>query len=87
MIAAIRQVVRDQEVTAEEYDGAARWLSEAGRQDCLAGILEHLVARTVAEVGSTPDATPQNPEGPYYLPDSPLLSSPCSSRMPSGRWG
>ena len=51
---------------------------EAGKQDYLAGVLEHLLEPAVAEVGASPAAPPQNPEGPYYVPGAPAMDSPCS---------
>ena len=69
-----------------EYQAAVTWLAEAGKRDYLPGVLEQVLAQTVAEVGAAGVATPQNPEdplmtSPWCAADGLLVFAPGAERL------
>jgi protocatechuate 3,4-dioxygenase beta subunit len=67
------------QVTTDEYRQAAAYLTEVGRSDemiLLGDALRLSVAIDDITHRGTSASTPWNVEGPFYLPDNPMLESP-----------
>ncbi len=76
--AALRDVIRKHRVTADEYRAAVAWLTWAGEQEAeIALLLDVYLAATVDDVQTAMlGGTDSNTEGPFYIPDAPLLTLP-----------
>jgi catechol 1,2-dioxygenase len=62
----------------DEYRIATEWLTAAGQQDFqIPLLLDLFLSTTVDDVEATaPGSTESNVEGPFYLPDMPMLEAP-----------
>jgi catechol 1,2-dioxygenase len=75
---ALRRVIREHGVTQEEWRLAVGWLTEAGTQpNEIPLLLDILFATTVDDVSAAvEEGTENSVEGPFHVPDAPLLSPP-----------
>lgn len=77
VVEALRGVIRTHRVTFDEYRVATEWLTEAGKQDFqIPLLLDLFLSTTVDEVEASGVGTETNVEGPFYLPDMPMLEAP-----------
>ena len=78
VVEALCGVIRTHGVTVEEYRIATDWLTGAGQQEFqIPLLLDLFLSTTVDEVGASADGgTESNVEGPFYLPDMPMLERP-----------
>lgn len=78
VVDALREVIRTHGVTFDEYRVATEWLTTAGQQGFqIPLLLDLFLSTTVDEVDtSTSGGTESNVEGPFYLPDMPMLEAP-----------
>jgi catechol 1,2-dioxygenase len=78
VVEALCGVIRAHGVTFEEYRTATDWLIGAGRQEFqIPLLLDLFLSTTVDDLGASADGgTESNVEGPFYLPDMPMLEPP-----------
>lgn len=78
VVDALRDVIRTHSVTFDEYRIAGEWLTAAGQQGFeIPLLLDLFLSTTVDDVESPAEgATESNVEGPFYVPDAPLLELP-----------
>jgi catechol 1,2-dioxygenase len=77
VVEALCGVIRTHGVTAEEYRTATDWLTGAGQQGFqIPLLLDLFLSTTVDEMGTSGGGTESNVEGPFYLPDMPMLEPP-----------
>ncbi len=78
VLSSLLDVIRSHRVTWEEYRAATEWLTEAGNQGYeVPLLLDVLLSPTVDDVNFPADGgTESNVEGPFYVPDAPLLERP-----------
>ncbi len=71
-------IIREHQVTWEEYRAATAWLTEAGRQGFeIPLMLDVLLSQAVDNVNfGAEGGTESNMEGPFYVPDAQLLERP-----------
>ena len=75
---ALRRVIREHRVTQDEWRLAVGWLTEAGTQpNEIPLLLDVLFAVSVDDVNFGVESGTENTvEGPFYVPDAPLLTPP-----------
>ena len=78
VVDSLRDVITRHRVTWDEYRVATDWLTSAGQQPFeIPLLLDVFLSPTVDDVDSPDDGgTESNVEGPFYIPDTPLLSRP-----------
>lgn len=71
-------IIRDHQVTWDEYRAATMWLTEAGHQAFeIPLMLDVFLSQTVDDVNfAAQGGTESNVEGPFYVPDALLLERP-----------
>ena len=79
VVDALRGVITTHGVTWDEYRVATGWLISAGEQGFeIPLLLDVFLSTTVDDVAAAEadEGTESNVEGPFYIPDSPLLERP-----------
>ena len=77
VIAALTGIIEKHRVTWDEYRAATEWLTLAGNQGFeLPLMLDVFLSTTVDNVNAAGVGTESNVEGPFYVPDAPLLERP-----------
>lgn len=88
ILARIRGVIQEMDLTYEDYRAAKQWLidvGEAGEWPLFLDVfVEHAVEQQVSRGKSGSEGTIL---GPYYLPDSPILQPPYQMPMRSDEQG
>ena len=80
-IKALHQVIRDKQVTYEEYDHLKSWLIQVGLDGEWPLFLDVWLEHVVEEVANADrDGSKGTIEGPYYVPDAPEL--PAVATLP-----
>lgn len=78
LLTDLRQFIRDNKITHNEYRSAVAFLLETARADELTLLVDVLLEATVDQIDSMGrGGTASSVEGPFYLPDSPLMTSPA----------
>ena len=76
---ALVDVIKKHHVTWDEFRAASAWLTEAGNQGYeIPLMLDVFFSVTVDDINFPANgATESNTEGPFYIPEAPLLQPPC----------
>ncbi|HZP44050.1 MAG TPA: dioxygenase [Candidatus Binataceae bacterium] len=78
LLAQLRQFIRDNQINHDEYRSAVAFLLETAASGELTLLSDVLLEATVDQVDSMGRVgTATSVEGPFYLPDSPMLTSPA----------
>ncbi|MBZ6083683.1 catechol 1,2-dioxygenase [Streptomyces olivaceus] len=81
LLTATHDIIRRHQVTYAEYDALKAWLIRVGEDGEWPLFLDVWVEHTVEEVaGEVREGTKGSIEGPYYVPDAPIL--PAESTLP-----
>ena len=81
-IKALHGVIRDKQVTYEEYDALKAWMIQVGLDGEWPLFLDVWLEHVVEEVANADRAGSKGTiEGPYYVPDAPILPSTCTLEM------
>ncbi|MFI6407447.1 catechol 1,2-dioxygenase [Streptomyces sp. NPDC050548] len=81
LLAAAHDIIRRHEVTYAEYDALKSWLIQVGEDGEWPLFLDVWLEHAVEEVaGASREGSKGTIEGPYYVPDSPVL--PAESALP-----
>ena len=82
VIKAINDTVLEEDVSYDEYNALKAWLIKVGEDGEWPLFLDVWVEHSVEEVANASrQGSKGTIEGPYYLPDSPLLNSPATLPM------
>ncbi|MEC3854354.1 catechol 1,2-dioxygenase [Paenarthrobacter ureafaciens] len=82
LIKAANDIVVEHEVTYEEYNALKAWLIKVGNDGEWPLFLDVWLEHTVEDVNSQDrPGTKGTIEGPYYVPESPVLESPAMLEM------
>ncbi|MDP8929627.1 MAG: catechol 1,2-dioxygenase [Actinomycetota bacterium] len=75
---ALLGIIKTHQVTWDEYRAATEWLTEAGNQGYeIPLLLDVLLSPTVDDVNfGDQGGTESNVEGPFHVPDAPMLERP-----------
>jgi len=88
LIQAANDIVREHEVTYEEYHALKAWLIKVGTDGEWPLFLDVWLEHTVEDVNSADrPGTVGTIEGPYYVPGSPVLATPATVPMRQGEEG
>jgi catechol 1,2-dioxygenase len=78
LVATLKASIRKHRVTHEEYRRAVAFLMEAGDKGEIPLLMDVFLEVTVDEVGGAGrSGTATCIEGPYYVPNAPVMKSPC----------
>ncbi len=81
-IKAVHEVIRDMQVTYEEYDALKAWMIQVGVDGEWPLFLDVWVEHVVEEVANADrEGSKGTIEGPYYVPDAPELPAECTLDM------
>jgi catechol 1,2-dioxygenase len=81
-IKALHEVIRDKQVTYEEYDYLKQWLIQVGLDGEWPLFLDVWLEHVVEEVANADrEGSKGTIEGPYYVPDAPILPAECTLEM------
>ncbi len=81
-IKALHEVIRDKQVTYEEYDALKAWMIQVGLDGEWPLFLDVWVEHVVEEVANADrEGSKGTIEGPYYVPNSPRLDADCTLEM------
>jgi len=81
-IKALHEVIRDKRVTYEEYDYLKKWLIQVGLDGEWPLFLDVWLEHVVEEVANADrEGSKGTIEGPYYVPDAPILPAECTLEM------
>ena len=81
-IKAVHEVIRDKQVTYEEYDALKAWMIQVGLDGEWPLFLDVWVEHVVEEVANADrEGSKGTIEGPYYVPDAPELPAECTLEM------
>jgi catechol 1,2-dioxygenase len=87
-IKALHEVIRDKQVTYEEYDYLKKWMIQVGLDGEWPLFLDVWLEHVVEEVANADrEGSKGTIEGPYYVPDAPLMDSTCTLEMRSDEPG
>ena len=87
-IRALHDVIREKQVTYEEYDYLKKWMIQVGLDGEWPLFLDVWLEHVVEEVANADRVGSKGTiEGPYYVPDAPALPSPCTLEMRSDEPG
>ena len=82
VIKALHEVIRDKRVTYEEYDYLKKWMIQVGLDGEWPLFLDVWLEHVVEEVATADrEGSKGTIEGPYYVPDAPLLPAECTLEM------
>lgn len=88
LIKAANDIVVEHEVTYEEYNALKAWLIKVGTDGEWPLFLDVWLEHSVEEVNSQDrPGTRGAIEGPYYVPDAPVLKTPATLEMRDGEEG
>jgi protocatechuate 3,4-dioxygenase beta subunit len=79
LTAALRQLIDERKVTSDEWMQVLAFLTEVGRTDEFILLSDVLGLSVFLDERTHPagsHATPSNVQGPFYLPDAPILDPP-----------
>ena len=77
VIDALTGVIEKHQVTWEEYRAATEWLTLAASQGYeIPLMLDVFLSTPIDNVNAVGEGTESNVEGPFYVPDAPLLEAP-----------
>jgi catechol 1,2-dioxygenase len=77
VVGALREVITSHRVTWHEYRAATEWLTTAGHQAFeIPLMMDVFLSTTVDDLQASGEGTESNVEGPFYVPDAPMLSQP-----------
>ena len=80
-IKALHEVIRDKQVTYEEYDYLKAWMIQVGLDGEWPLFLDVWLEHVVEEVANADrEGSKGTIEGPYYVPDAPILPAECTLR-------
>ncbi len=78
LLGTLRNFIRENHVTHEEYRRAVAFLSEVGQKGEMSLLCDVFVEVTVDEVDNNGrSGTTTTIEGPFYVADAPAMKSPC----------
>ena len=78
LLTALGNFIRENRISHEEYRCAAAFLTEVGQKSEVSLLLDVFLEVTVDEVDNNGRlGTITTIEGPFYVPDAPLMKSPC----------
>jgi catechol 1,2-dioxygenase len=81
-IKALHEVIRDKQVTYEEYDYLKQWMIQVGLDGEWPLVLDVWFEHVVEEVANAGrEGSKGTIEGPYYVPDAPILPAECTLEM------
>ncbi len=81
-IKALHEVIRDKHVTYEEYDYLKKWMIQVGLDGEWPLVLDVWFEHVVEEVANADrEGSKGTIEGPYYVPDAPILPAECTLEM------
>jgi catechol 1,2-dioxygenase len=81
-IKALHEVIRDKQVTYEEYDYLKKWMIQVGLDGEWPLFLDVWFEHVVEEVATADrEGSKGTIEGPYYVPDAPILPAECTLEM------
>jgi catechol 1,2-dioxygenase len=81
-IKALHEVIRDKQVTYEEYDFLKKWMIQVGLDGEWPLFLDVWLEHVVEEVANADrEGSKGTIEGPYYIPDAPMLPAECTLEM------
>jgi len=81
-IKALHEVIRDKQVTYEEYDYLKQWMIQVGLDGEWPLFLDVWFEHVVEEVATAGrEGSKGTIEGPYYVPDAPILPAECTLEM------
>ena len=81
-IKAIHEVIRDKQVTYQEYDALKAWMIQVGQDGEWPLFLDVWIEHVVEEVANADrEGSKGTIEGPYYVPDAPELPAECTLEM------
>ena len=87
-IKALHGVIRDKQVTYEEYDALKAWCIQVGLDGEWPLFLDVWVEHVVEEVANADrEGSKGTIEGPYYIPDAPRMPADCTLEMRDGEPG
>ena len=87
-IKAVHEVIRDKQVTYEEYDALKAWMIQVGVDGEWPLFLDVWMEHVVEEVANAErEGSKGTIEGPYYVPDAPELPAECTLEMREGEAG
>jgi catechol 1,2-dioxygenase len=77
VVAALTDIIRKHQVTWPEWRAAVEWLTLAGTQPFeIPLMLDVFLSQAVDDVNAAEAGTESNIEGPFYIPDAPVLDGP-----------
>lgn len=77
VVSALVEVIKKHRVTWPEWRAATDWLTLAGTQPFeIPLLLDVFLSQAVDDVNAAGEGTESNVEGPFYVPDAPLLEAP-----------
>lgn len=77
VVGALREVIISHRVTWDEYRAATEWLTTAGHQPFeIPLMMDVFLSTTVDDLQASAEGTESNVEGPFYVPDAPMLTRP-----------
>lgn len=78
LLGTLRNFIRENRITHEEYRRAVAFLAEVGQKGEVSLICDVFVEVTVDEVANNGrGGTITTIEGPFYVPNAPAMKSPC----------
>jgi catechol 1,2-dioxygenase len=78
LLTNLRQFIRDNQVNHEEYRHAVAFMLETAAQGEIPLLMDVLLESTVDQIDSLGrEGSASSVEGPFYLPDAPLMKSPA----------
>jgi catechol 1,2-dioxygenase len=81
-IKALHGVIRDKQVTYQEYDALKAWMIQVGLDGEWPLFLDVWIEHVVEEVANADrEGSKGTIEGPYYVPDAPELPAECTLEM------
>ena len=88
LLGSILEVLERHRVTWPEYRATTEWLVQAAQQGELPLLLDVFLSSTVEGLNTSADGgTETNIEGPFYLPDAPILEPPFVLPIRAGEPG
>jgi catechol 1,2-dioxygenase len=88
VITAVHDVIRRHKVSYDEYNALKAWMIQVGQDGEWPLFLDVWVEHVVEEVASEQlEGTKGTIEGPYYVPDSPVLDAQATLPMRDGEPG
>jgi catechol 1,2-dioxygenase len=82
VLSSIYDIIRKHDVTYAEYDALKAWLIQVGADGEWPLFLDVFVEHVVEEVANAGrEGSKGTIEGPYYVPDAPILPAECTLEM------